>query len=493
MQRLARTPLNSQNQKAITLYQQFKSLKQHLVHHLPASTLQLLAEPMIKNDVVEWYSALEGQPQQITELAQITRFQPQIKIKLTYIQQVLEELQNMGKISEEIATPMLLLLQEAKVSQPQIYLINNEPVLIGWGDLLQEKTVPSATSTVTPLIAHTTAPTYVGFFAKHRWCCWLLPFLLLLLLSLLWWWFNRPLSPLTEPKVEETEVVQLQPELEPQIVPSQPAPIIEPQAEAVHPVVEPEFVSVESEQPISEPMPVVEPSKKVEPLCEKIVSPEKRPQMVIVFDNSPSMNIYAGITNEEEERLYNEMEYMSPNAYNQARDYLIRSPSRLNVAKKAASRVIDNIAPNVDIGLVVLESCPARNMGFFAPNKRKKLKGTLKQLNSLDKGSTALYDGVRKAMNMVDGVSRDAFILVLSDGRDTCDEDKNICSLVKDIAQRKPKLKINVVDIGKARAANCLATVTGGKVFTATDSSALSKMINQASMPMEEKMVCKAK
>lgn len=53
------------------------------------------------------------------------------------------------------------------------------------------------------------------------------------------------------------------------------------------------------------------------------------------------------------------------------------------------------------------------------------------------------------------------------------------------------ELKINVVDIGNAKAANCAARATGGKVFTANNPSQVTKMINQAIKPMEVEEECK--
>jgi len=48
-----------------------------------------------------------------------------------------------------------------------------------------------------------------------------------------------------------------------------------------------------------------------------------------------------------------------------------------------------------------------------------------------------------------------------------------------------------VVDIGGTKAANCLATATKGKVFTANSKAQVTSMINQAIKPMVEKEECK--
>ncbi|EJS86353.1 hypothetical protein AAUPMB_18386 [Pasteurella multocida subsp. multocida str. Anand1_buffalo] len=65
------------------------------------------------------------------------------------------------------------------------------------------------------------------------------------------------------------------------------------------------------------------------------------------------------------------------------------------------------------------------------------------------------------------------------------------CALAQQIAKRQPRLKINVVDIGGAKAANCVAKATKGKVFTANSQKQLVNMINQAVKPITEVEVCK--
>ena len=92
---------------------------------------------------------------------------------------------------------------------------------------------------------------------------------------------------------------------------------------------------------------------------------------------------------------------------------------------------------------------------------------------------------------MVDGKNKEAFILLISDGENSCDKDQDVCALAAQIARQKPRLKINVVDIGGAKGANCVAHATKGKVFTANNQKQISSMINQAVKPMQTEEVCK--
>ena len=100
-----------------------------------------------------------------------------------------------------------------------------------------------------------------------------------------------------------------------------------------------------------------------------------------------------------------------------------RLPNRLSTAKKASTNIINSIGKNVDIGLVSLRTCPAAtNHGFYSPGKRNALKAKIQAMTPAegDSSGTPLYNGLQVASSMVDGVKRDAFILILSDGKDNC-------------------------------------------------------------------------
>ncbi|MEE4463160.1 hypothetical protein V2S84_13815, partial [Azotobacter chroococcum] len=87
-------------------------------------------------------------------------------------------------------------------------------------------------------------------------------------------------------------------------------------------------------------------------------------------------------------------------------------------------------------------------------------------------------DGVAKAGQMLDGVNRESVMVVVSDGEESCHQDP--CAVARDLARRKPHLKINVVDIAGTGAGNCLAQATGGRVFNARNAGELAAMTRQA-------------
>lgn len=492
MQRLARFKLEEINQNATVLFEHYDEILKIVRAHLPPSTATLFAKPEIKSDrvTVEWYSELEGQPYLVSEnesdKATLQKISPLIQQRLNAIAALTQNLTERGVISAEQSTWLSQLVEGANHNTRQIYLINNEPVITGWG--IGKKVEPPAPPPIVPVAT-----------PKHRWCYWLLPLLLLLLGLLAWWWFNR--EPVVPPKVEPPKVEEPKKE-EPKIEEPKPEPpkVEEPKPE---PIKEEPKVEEPKPEPIQEPIkeepkvepPVVEPPKE-EPkqppqkVCKPKYKPGETPQMVMVFDNSGSMFFTMQESSQTIDAFIQRAETYG--ASDEEIQYMQRLPNRLSTAKKASTNIINSIGKNVDIGLVSLRTCPAAtNHGFYSPGKRNALKAKIQAMTPAegDSSGTPLYNGLQVASSMVDGVKRDAFILILSDGKDNCNT-PDICGLANQIARQKPRLKVNVVDIGGARAANCVASATGGKVFTANNQKQVVSMVNQAIKPMTKTDEC---
>lgn len=496
MQRLARFKLEEINQNATVLFEHYDEILKIVRAHLPPSTATLFAKPEIKSDrvTVEWYSELEGQPYLIPEnesgKAALQKISPVIQQRLNAISALTQDLTQKGSISAEQITWLNQLVDGATHDTRQIYLVNNEPVITGWG--IGKKVEPPAPPPVVPVAA-----------PKHRWCYWLLPLLLLLLGLLAWWWFNRePVIPpkveppkVEEPKKEEPKIEEPKPEPpkeEPKVEEPKPEPIKEePKVEEPkpEPIQEPIKEEPKVEPPVIEP-PKEEPKQPPQKVCKPKYKPGETPQMVMVFDNSGSMFFTMQESSQTIDAFIQRAETYG--ASDEEIQYMQRLPNRLSTAKKASTNIINSIGKNVDIGLVSLRTCPAAtNHGFYSPGKRNALKAKIQAMTPAegDSSGTPLYNGLQVASSMVDGVKRDAFILILSDGKDNCNT-PDICGLANQIARQKPRLKVNVVDIGGARAANCVASATGGKVFTANNQKQVVSMVNQAIKPMTKTDEC---
>ena len=82
MQRLARVNLEQQNVAAVELFGHYDEIVGLLNRHLPPSTSSMLARPEVNDNVLEWYSELQGQPYLLgnTEREQATRKQAETLI-----------------------------------------------------------------------------------------------------------------------------------------------------------------------------------------------------------------------------------------------------------------------------------------------------------------------------------------------------------------------------------------------------------------------------
>lgn len=217
--------------------------------------------------------------------------------------------------------------------------------------------------------------------------------------------------------------------------------------------------------------------------------PELAPELIIVFDASGSMKAKLPLTAQEQ-------------AQRQATQEVIRGlggliggntgrtvgrsvekatigdpPTRMSAAKEAASSVVRRTPRDMNIGLVVLDDCPsAQSRGYFTPSQRGNLQGLIQSMQP--KSGTPLGNAIAQAGQMLDGVNRASLMVVISDGQESCGT--NPCVEAKRLAQSKPNLTINVVDIMGSGAGNCVAAATGGRVFTAKSVKELNVMMTQA-------------
>jgi len=275
MQRLARVNLEQQNVDAVELFDHYDEIVALLNRHLPPSTASMLARPEVNGNVVEWYSELQGQPYLLgnTEREQATRKQAETLIsqRLDAVDKLRTDLLQKGTITTEQATLLESLIEAAQHDSIQIYVVNKQPVITGWG--LGKKPMP-----VVP-------PAPVA--KKFRWWLWLLPLLLLLLGGLAWWLYFRPEPIQTEP-VTPVKIEISKPEPKPEPPKEEPKldPIKEePKSEPVKEEPKPEPVKEESKP---EPKKEV---KKPEPVKEKPKENKKPPKPKI--DNSIAEKVKA--------------------------------------------------------------------------------------------------------------------------------------------------------------------------------------------------------
>ena len=209
------------------------------------------------------------------------------------------------------------------------------------------------------------------------------------------------------------------------------------------------------------------------------------PEFVIVFDASPSMAYSLNASRAEiefAERL-------------RRPELVIGDPQRVKPARDAAIEVARRVPRDMSTGLVLVDSCDAgaRPVGFFGPSRRAALIGQLQGIQPhpfRTGGGTPLADGIARAGQMVDGVKREATILVISDGEESCRGDP--CAMARALAAAKPRLKINVLDITGTGAGNCVAAATKGQVFTARNAADVVSSMRRAAQEVMGPADCRS-
>jgi hypothetical protein len=218
--------------------------------------------------------------------------------------------------------------------------------------------------------------------------------------------------------------------------------------------------------------------------CPGVRPPELAPEMAIVFDASGSMRFSLDVTEEQLRQagqaaaLEGMMrQFGLGGAGPGVIEQLTREPRRISAAKRATHAVVGRLPADMATGLVLVEQCPAaRSVGMFPPGQRVAL---LAQIQGIEpRSGTPLADGIARAGQLVDGVTREATIVVISDGAESCGGDP--CAVAAALKRAKPYLTINVVDITGTGAGNCVAQITGGKVFTANNAEELAIQTERA-------------
>ena len=219
-------------------------------------------------------------------------------------------------------------------------------------------------------------------------------------------------------------------------------------------------------------------------LCPGQRPKELAPELALVFDASGSMRYSLNLPMPGRQQPADLMQDMLrqlsglPGRSGVDMSSLTREPTRMSAAKQAAITMVQRAPSDANIGLVRIEGqCSARSAGFYPPGRRGELIGQLQGMQP--QGGTPLADGVAKGGQMLDGVNREALMVVISDGAESCGQDP--CAVAQQLKRAKPHLKINVVDITGTGAANCLAQITGGRVFTARNADEVAAMTREAS------------
>ena len=201
------------------------------------------------------------------------------------------------------------------------------------------------------------------------------------------------------------------------------------------------------------------------------------PEVTLVVDGAMSMNMPSGLSAAHEDGLNARNKRGDRSAAGEIKT-LAQSPGpkRLDDVKQAALQVIPQLPSEVRVGFIVFDDCRAvQDFGFFGAGDRPRLLGLIQ--GKVARGGTPLARAIETAGNSLR--SPNGVIVVFSDGKDTCGG--NVCAVAQRLHATKPGVRAHLIDIaGSAGESTCLATITGGKVYTATSAQATLDALTDA-------------
>lgn len=421
---------------------------------------------------MEWWTPLGGQAVPLQDLTaeQKTQLLKVLEQRRKSLAEFAEHLESQGQKDGAYMVRWML----ADTDFSKVYSVDNQPVVIDWHQMEAKEEVVPAIVPGAAVAAAATAPVAVTAVRKRRIWPWLLALLLLLAAGLFaWWlWLNQGL-------VSDAATPQ---DLAPLDTRSPAEPMLEnatPEDPALDVLVPEESADLATAQGISPDKGAVltPPTAQSQPsgyACNP--SPERQiPDFVTVFDTSGSMtlSIHASASDESWWMDRQQLARFDP-------ERLIRilsTPTREEVAKHAYRKMLDNLHPDISTRLITFDGCESVvDHGLYNFQQRGRLLATLQQKEA-DRG-TPLAASLRHAAESVDGVNKEAVIVLFIDGEDGCGHD--VCALSAQIAKQQPLLKINVVDVSGNGLSSCAAELTGGRMYSSQDAEQIDDLLIQA-------------
>jgi len=233
----------------------------------------------------------------------------------------------------------------------------------------------------------------------------------------------------------------------------------------------------------AQPEPSPAPDANSEPQPVNCLAPRpawEAPEIVVVIDTSGSMALPSSMSAIRRHALLTREQNGDQSA--------AREVSRLSTgggrklmddAKDAIVNMVTKMPEDVDIGYIEFGECKGvLNHSFYPNDRRGELLGKIDAARP-QKG-TPLARAIERAGNIIQGESVDekGTIVVVADGYDSCGGDP--CAAARAIAQSKPGVTINVVNLGPGQRVQCISQNGRGRTITA-DEASLRHAIIQAS------------
>lgn len=409
---------------------------QLLQKHASPLAVQLFAvphllDPTSSTSKLDWLSHRNGQIKPYAQLS--TTEQEQLLTdankQITSIRLLQKKLNAEGQHNQaELLTPFT-----AHPDTQYLYAIEGQPVLTNWVDAPAPAPIISA-----PINTPVAAIPVAAVAAKKRGCLWPLLLLLLLLLllgALAWWWFHKHSAQAAKTPINTTAIAKT-----------------EEITEAVKSPTQNFGTKFACQTEATEP-----------------------PEFSLILDTSGSMLLNIDITREEE-YWYGNTELNTVELREKA-DQLFNGTSRFSVAQNAMKHMINDLHPKTPVQLITFKTCGTIvDYGMFDAKKRTDLLSILLGLEPY--GGTPSAQALAHATERMNGVDKDGMIVLVIDGEDGCGID--ICQVADHIAQTKPRIRVNVVDITGFGLSNCVAEKTGGRIYSSNNAHQINEMMRDS-------------
>ncbi|UFH58356.1 vWA domain-containing protein [Sulfurovum mangrovi] len=162
----------------------------------------------------------------------------------------------------------------------------------------------------------------------------------------------------------------------------------------------------------------------------------------------------------------------------------IAGKTKIEIAREALNRVVRNWNPEVEMGLIVYghrSKGDCNDIETVIPVGKVRSDRVISTVNAISpKGKTPISRAIRKAAEALKYTEEKATVILISDGKETCDPDP--CGTAKALKQEGIDFVAHVIGFNVDRKTDeelqCIAEATGGEYFSAKNATALNKAMN---------------
>jgi hypothetical protein len=159
--------------------------------------------------------------------------------------------------------------------------------------------------------------------------------------------------------------------------------------------------------------------------------------------------------------------------------------SKIEIARKALKNVVKEWSPNVELGVTAYghrKKGDCNDIENIIPVGKVDKNKVIKTVMSIQpKGKTPISRSLRKAAEALKYTEEKATIILISDGKETCDADP--CAAAKELEKKGIDFVTHVigfnVDKKTDKQLECIAHATGGEYFSAKNATALNKAMKR--------------